>query len=113
MDHRPNSASPHGFSRRRSRCFASTCHHVWSNVVRLEAFVTALVCVLALLVSAWFMALRVLQGAVRGSSATGSSLWVVPCSALIALSTAEWALSFCAACWAYGAWYRRFPPTAV
>jgi hypothetical protein len=33
---------------------------VWSNVVRLEAFVTALVCVLALLVSAWFMALRVL-----------------------------------------------------
>lgn len=130
---------------------------VWSNVVRLEAVVTSLTCLLALLVSPWFMALLVLQGAVRGflghhrcpahlawkalllrcdlagkledagakmfaskvlfvaSSASmalflsGSSLWVVPCSALIAFSTAEWALSFCAACWAYGVWYRKFP----
>lgn len=40
----------------------------------------------------------------------GSPLWVVPCAALIVFSTAEWALSFCAACWAYGAWYRMFPP---
>jgi hypothetical protein len=22
----------------------------------------------------------------------------------------EWALAFCAGCWAYGWWYRRFPP---
>lgn len=134
---------------------------VWSNVIRLEALVTSLICLLALLVSPWCMALLVLQGAVRGfighhrcpahlawkallrqvglsgkqedagakmfankvlflaSAASmalflaGSSLWVVPCSALIVFSTAEWALSFCAACWVYGAWYRRFPPTGV
>lgn len=134
---------------------------VWSNVVRMEALVTSLVCVLALLVSPWFMALLVLQGAVRGFAGhhrcpahlawkalllqadlagrqedagakmfankllflasavsmalflAGSSLWIVPCSVLIAFSTAEWALSFCAACWAYGVWYRRFPPTGA
>ena len=133
---------------------------VWSNVIRWEALMTTIVCVLALLVSPWFMALLVLQGAMRGfvghhrcpshllwktvflllhfggrkedagakmfaskilflaSSVSlllytfGSSLWVVPCTALIVFSSAEWALSFCAACWVYGAWYRRFPPTA-
>lgn len=134
---------------------------VWSNAVRLDAFMTTLICLLALLVSPWFMALLVLQGAVRGffghhrcpshlawkflllrikhaskkedagakmfaskilllASAVsltlflaGSSLWVVPCTALIVFSTAEWALSFCAACWAYGVWYRKFPPTGA
>lgn len=43
----------------------------------------------------------------------GSSLWVVPCVALIAFSTLEWAFAFCAACWVYGAWYRRFPPAGA
>ncbi|MBA4263294.1 MAG: DUF4395 domain-containing protein [Comamonadaceae bacterium] len=134
---------------------------VWSNVIRLEALVTTLVCVLALLVSPWLLGLLILQGAVRGfighhrcpshwafrallihfgsagkkedagakmfankvlffaSSvslglyAAGSDLWVVPSIALIVFSTAEWALSFCAACWVYGAWYRRFPPTGA
>lgn len=134
---------------------------VWSHVIRLEALMTTLVCLLAWFVSPWFMALLVLQGAVRGfvghhrcpahlawkavllragwagkqedagakmfankilfvaSSASltlflaGSSLWVVPCGALIVFSTAEWALAFCAACWVYGAWYRRFPPTGA
>ena len=134
---------------------------VWSNVIRWEAFVTFVICWLALLISPWFMALLVAQGAVRGfvghqrcpshllwrklflagghagkkenagpkmfankvlfiaSSASvalflyGSSLWMVPCIALIAFSFFEWALSFCAACWVYGAWYRRFPPAAT
>lgn len=40
----------------------------------------------------------------------GSTLWRVPCVVLIGFSFMEWALSFCAACWAYGLWYRRFPP---
>jgi hypothetical protein len=40
----------------------------------------------------------------------GSPLWKVPCSVLIAFSFLEWALGLCAACWVYGAWYRRFPP---
>lgn len=134
---------------------------VWSNVIRFEAMLTTLVCVLALFVSPWLMALLVLQGAVRGfighhrcpshllwkallarfgragrkedagakmfaskllfvaSSASlglyvaGSELWVVPSIALIAFATAEWAFSFCAACWVYGAWYRRFPPSGA
>jgi hypothetical protein len=43
----------------------------------------------------------------------GSTLWVVPCIALIVFSTLEWALSFCAACWAYGVWYQKFPPKGV
>ncbi|MBM3373141.1 MAG: DUF4395 domain-containing protein [Betaproteobacteria bacterium] len=43
--------------------------------------------------------------------ASGSSLWVVPCYVLIVFSSLEWALSFCAACWAYGVWYRFFPPS--
>jgi hypothetical protein len=41
---------------------------------------------------------------------SGSGLWVVPCAALIVFSFMEWALSFCAACWAYGFWYQHFPP---
>jgi len=44
---------------------------------------------------------------------SGSSLWIVPCVALLVFSFLEWALSFCAACWVYGAWYRRFPPTGA
>jgi hypothetical protein len=40
-------------------------------------------------------------------------LWKVPTIALICFSFAEWALSFCAACWAYGVWYKRFPPSGV
>lgn len=48
-----------------------------------------------------------------GLYAAGSDLWVVPCTALITFATAEWAFSFCAACWVYGAWYRRFPPAGA
>jgi hypothetical protein len=44
--------------------------------------------------------------------ATGSPLWKIPCIILIVFSFMEWALSFCAACWAYGLWYQRFPPKA-
>lgn len=40
----------------------------------------------------------------------GSPLWKVPVSVLVAFSFLEWAFSFCAACWAYGFWYARFPP---
>ena len=36
----------------------------------------------------------------------------LPCIALIAFSFMEWAFSFCAACWACCAWYKRFPPKA-
>jgi len=42
--------------------------------------------------------------------ALGSPLWQIPCIALIVFSFLEWAFSFCAACWVYGAWYQRFPP---
>jgi hypothetical protein len=44
--------------------------------------------------------------------ASGSTLWILPCIALIAFSFMEWAFSFCAACWVYSAWYPRFPPKA-
>lgn len=40
----------------------------------------------------------------------GSDLWKVPTIVLLVFSFLEWALSFCAGCWAYGAWYRAFPP---
>lgn len=40
----------------------------------------------------------------------GNDLWVVPTIALLVFSTLEWAFSFCAACWAYGFWYKFFPP---
>lgn len=43
--------------------------------------------------------------------ASGNALWQVPCGMLLVFSFLEWALSFCAACWVYGAWYKRFPPT--
>ena len=42
--------------------------------------------------------------------AVGSSMWQVPVTALLIFTSLEWAFSFCAACWAYGAWYRWFPP---
>ena len=42
----------------------------------------------------------------------GNDFWKVPTIALIIFSTLEWALSFCAACWAYGFWYKFFPPRA-
>lgn len=43
---------------------------------------------------------------------TGHPLWVVPTTALIIFSSMEWMFSFCAACWAYGYWYKVFPPKA-
>lgn len=66
---------------------------VRSNVVRLEALLTHVFCWLTLLVSPWFLLVPLLDGGLRGF-----------------FSFLEWALSFCAACWIYGAWYRRFPP---
>lgn len=42
--------------------------------------------------------------------AAGSTLWKIPVGVLIIFTAFEWALSFCAACWVYGAWYRWFPP---
>lgn len=128
-----------------------------ANVIRWEAFVTTVVCALALWVSAWFMLIPAAQGVVKGFVgharcpshrvwrslfsargwqgrlenagpkmfaakilavaatvsqvlyATGSAYWKVPVAALIVFSTLEWALSFCAACWAYGLWYRHMP----
>jgi hypothetical protein len=41
---------------------------------------------------------------------SGNDLWRVPATALVIFSTLEWAFSFCAACWAYGFWYKFFPP---
>lgn len=129
-----------------------------SNVIRWEAFVTTVMCSLALLVSPWFMLVPAAQGLIKGflghtkcpahvvwrkiftarnwlgrmedagakmfaakvlflaSSVSlllyvgGSTLWQVPAGVLVVFSTLEWALSFCAGCWAYGFWYRRFPP---
>ncbi len=134
---------------------------VWSNVTRLEAFVSFLVCAASLLYTPWLMLILVLQGFVRGflghykcpmhrflawafekrqwagkqenpgakmfankvlflvSSiavliyALGGAFWVVPCIMLMIFATAEWALSFCAACWVYGIWYAKFPPKAM
>ncbi|GAB2888295.1 hypothetical protein GCM10027046_15860 [Uliginosibacterium flavum] len=37
---------------------------------------------------------------------TGSSMWIVPVSALLAFSFLEAVVSFCAACWAYSLWYQ-------
>jgi hypothetical protein len=131
---------------------------VWSNVARLEALVTFVLCVLALALDApWLLAITLAQGFVRGFLghahdpvhrlwkrvleargwagrrenagakmfankvlfvasiaalvlfAAGSTLWRIPCIALIAFSALEWMFSFCAACWAYTAWYRLFP----
>jgi len=44
---------------------------------------------------------------------SGSDLWMVPAGMLVVFATLEWAFSFCAACWVYGAWYRRFPPASA
>ncbi len=132
---------------------------VHANVVRWEALLTCLVCLLALRWSPWLMAVLALQGGLRGwlghhreplhalwkrilqaqgwagpledvgakmfaakllciassvallLAAAGSTLWRVPVAVLVVFSTLEWALAFCAGCWAYGWWYRRFPPT--
>jgi len=135
---------------------------VWSNVIRLEAFITFAVAALALAFNfAWLMALLVALGLVRGFFGhhrcpshhlwkalmlrancagkledagakmfankilfiasgvslalflSGSELWMVPASMLVVFATLEWAFSFCAACWVYGAWYRRFPPASA
>lgn len=131
---------------------------VSANVTRLEAFISFVIAVLALLLSPWFMVIPLVQGFVRGFFghfkcpahrmlnwlltkndwigakenagakmfankilfiasavtlalfASGSSLWQVPVSVLIVFTALEWAFSFCAACWVYGAWYRWFPP---
>lgn len=40
----------------------------------------------------------------------GSALWQVPTVLLLVFSFLEWAFGFCAGCWAYGAWYKAFPP---
>lgn len=40
----------------------------------------------------------------------GLEFWKVPCTMLLIFTTLEWAFSFCAACWVYGAWYSKFPP---
>jgi hypothetical protein len=45
--------------------------------------------------------------------AAGSPMWKLPVGVLIVFSFLEWALAFCAACWVYGAWYRRFPPAGT
>jgi hypothetical protein len=131
---------------------------VHANLVRWEALLTCLVCLLALRWSPWLMAVLALQGGLRGwlghhreplhalwkrilqaqgwagpledvgakmfaakllciassvallLAAAGSTLWRVPVAVLVVFSTLEWALAFCAGCWAYGWWYRRFPP---
>jgi len=46
-------------------------------------------------------------------AAFGVGLWVVPAGVLVLFSLLEWALAFCAGCWVYGAWYRRFPPSGA
>jgi hypothetical protein len=133
---------------------------VWSNVTRWEAFLTFVICWLALFVSPWVLPVLIVQGFVRGffghhrepmhrfwkqlfearnwggkkenagakmfankllfvASAAAMALylldiplWKAPCWVLIGFSFLEWAFSFCAACWAYGMWYRVFPPRA-
>lgn len=129
-----------------------------ANVIRSEALLNTTVCVLALLVSPWFMLIPAAQGLVKGFLghgkcpshrvlrslltakgwqgrlenagpkmfaakllaaasivalalyAYGSTLWQVPVIVLVVFSSLEWSLSFCAACWAYGLWYRYIPP---
>lgn len=129
-----------------------------ANVVRFEAFVTFLLCSIALLGFPYLLPVLAFMGLIRGFfghykcpshrgiakwlqainragekenagakmfankilfvAATaasvlyfmGNSFWVVPTVALVIFSTLEWAFSFCAACWVYGAWYKFFPP---
>src|SRR5690625_86536 len=45
--------------------------------------------------------------------ALGSGIWQIPVIALLIFTTLEWAISFCAACWVYGVWYRFFPPKGI
>lgn len=45
--------------------------------------------------------------------ALGASFWQVPVVVLAVFTTLEWAVSFCAACWVYGLWYRWFPPKSI
>ncbi|WP_138856683.1 DUF4395 family protein [Inhella inkyongensis] len=128
-----------------------------SNVIRWEALLNTVTCLLALLVSPWFMLIPTVQGFIKGilgharcpahvmwrkvfsakgwlgrledagpkmfaakilflASAvsltlymTGTTLWRVPVVVLVVFTCLEWLLSFCAACWAYGLWYRHFP----
>ncbi|MGL4575516.1 MAG: DUF4395 family protein [Burkholderiaceae bacterium] len=128
---------------------------VWSNVIRVEAFITTAVCALALALNMpLLMLLLVVQGFVRGVlghykcpshvlwgkllqrlqragkqenagakmfanklllvastvavvlALSGLEQWRIPAVALIVFSILEWAFAFCAACWAYTAWYR-------
>jgi hypothetical protein len=129
-----------------------------ANVVRLEAFITFVVCVVALLGFPHLLPVLALMGFMRGFFGhykcpshrlftkiltgmnlagkkenagakmfankilfiaasvasillySGNDLWKVPATALVIFSTLEWVFSFCAACWAYGFWYKFFPP---
>lgn len=131
---------------------------VYSNVVRVEAFVTASVAAIALLGFPYLMPVLAVMGLIRGffshqrcpshrmltkwmikkgiaghkenagakmfankilmiASLAASilfffdnPLWKVPTTALLIFATMEWAFSFCVACWAYGFWYKFFPP---
>ncbi len=133
---------------------------VWSNAVRADALFTFACCLLALLVSPYFLLVPAVLGAVRGFVghhrcpvhglwsnllvarelggkkenvgakmfaakilflagtialilfALGNPLWKLPTAILVVFSFLEWAFSFCAGCWAYALWYRRFPPSA-
>ena len=126
-----------------------------ANVVRSEALITTTACILALLVSPWFMLIPAVQGLVKGFLGhgkcpahialrtiltakgwqgrlenagpkmfaakllaaaaivalalylAGSTLWKLPVIVLVVFSCLEWSLSFCAACWVYGLWYRH------
>jgi Domain of unknown function (DUF4395) len=129
-----------------------------AHVIRWEAFITCCLCLAALALTPWLLAVPALLGSVKGFvghgkspdhllwrslftrlgwqgrmedagakmfaakvlalastaglalAASGSELWRVPATVLVLFSTLEWALGFCAGCWAYGLWYRRFPP---
>jgi len=89
---------------------------VWSRVIRWEAFLTFVVCGVALLeenAGAKMFANKVLFLASSVAAlllVAGSPMWAVPFTALIVFSFMEWAFAFCAGCWAYGLWYARFPP---
>lgn len=131
---------------------------VWSNVIRVEAFITFALSALALYTATpWLMLPLLAQGLVRGFighhrcpshgvwqallqklgkagkkenagakmfankllfiassacvllAAAGLWQWQIPATVLVVFATLEWALSFCAACWAYTLWYRFFP----
>ncbi|MFW8565895.1 DUF4395 family protein [Orrella sp. 11846] len=130
-----------------------------SNTIRFDAFITFVVCLLALYAGLpWLMVILAVMGFVRGFLGhykcpshrvfaktmekmniagrkenagakmfankllfiaatvasvlyfTGNEFWRVPAMVLVVFSALEWAFSFCAACWVYGAWYKVFPP---